>query len=109
MGAEDLLRGGSLDTVVDIAGGVTGGVGSSRVFLISPVQPTNVWFHGMLSEDKKAKESKSAEVPRRGLSSYTSLMEILAFTMRETNPITTFSVLQGVRYTESCGNHGATQ
>jgi hypothetical protein len=63
IGAEFLLRGRILDSVV-VAGGVSGGVSSSAGF-ISPVQPTSVWFHGVLSEERYVKESKRAEVPRR--------------------------------------------
>lgn len=51
MGAEDLFRGGIFDIVV-VAGGVSGGDISSGATLISPVQPTKVWFHGVLSDDK---------------------------------------------------------
>jgi hypothetical protein len=73
IGAEDLLRGGNFDKLVaegvPEAGGVMGGDSSSGTWFISPVQPTKVWFHGVLSEDRYEKESKSAEVPRRGLSS----------------------------------------
>jgi len=62
MGAEFLLSGGIREAVV-VAGGVSGGVRSS-IGVISPVQPTNVWFQGVLSEERYVKESKSAEVPR---------------------------------------------
>jgi hypothetical protein len=71
IGAEDLLRGGNFDKLVVegvVEGGVTGGESSSEMGLISPVHPTKVWFHGVSSEDRYEKESKSAEVPRRCLS-----------------------------------------
>lgn len=66
IGAESLLSAG---TLVVVKGGVSGGEGKSEGASISPVHATVVWFQSQSSEERWARESNSADWPRRDFNS----------------------------------------